>query len=1132
MAKRRRESENANPPGKRQKLAGKSSSKTEDEEISSVKQLQKLLAFNQDASTTARQSVNFSYPLGMTQLTSFIPGINTFKGFLESIAYGDDTALQTSRRAILLQYLRPESTSHADRRPIHASELFQSWSFATQSNNESLYSAITAVLALLLKTISHHVEFQDAGKDLCNLFLQKEHLNLLERGLSAEKSKDHVISPCLRLLTQLVSFDGGYAAKRVYRNKDVTLKRLDTFLSLRQDVKGKDAKSRRKISVRIVALQYLFANLRLQDHATKTEILAHGRLSRSLFQEVKEDPPSVIRELLQVMKDDILKDDKIPRRAKSRFFTDLVLNSIATLYSYNIDKDPKAGEDDQNQENIAELAHAFLLTLCTTPQYGVLLKPEAQHPGLLDEEPIYSTNKFQAVDASSKEFRKRATIQNSTLSSFLQRLRPYASTLQRDLTLATFQAAPELVSDYFHKKKAFSFEPKLTATWLGFAAFLLSTIQMPLHPAMVTSGASVLAPPALFDMIESILPLPLSSKVVSRCLNQNSTMIKFLVIKIMIAAFGKFAQTIRYFRATSRNVHGRSARIWDVAASELVDEFGQRCPDMNHVITVFRSCASGDSLLREACARLLSLYYEHLPQAALEQKFDASVALSAAFDEMSVSGQSSGKPSVKPIVLTHLLDIGRCSPDMRWWQKSGSYDADKFSMRLTDMMVQSTTSCPFLEGVFGSVQYSIRILAVARFRLYSSRPSTRDLVSLTKSIESSKNEEASCVFSSSPSRQNYFLRSPIRQERSPSPIRSWSCGPQEVYAYPDDEGWQPSEALFGFLDDCLIRLTKKTVKYHQDLLGLIAEIKCTYAPGANIMAGEFIMVVLEQWPFVQTSTSMPDVENICHWLMRFLLVLERNDGDLEFIKCVRSKAEALTTLQHCKLWLKNAPEGPSFEGLDFRILQQPRDDTPPLAILEKGYGEQAPKEGWQPPTPPTSESEDHPGLSRWKQLGIEEAVVEGALGELILCLCSQYAEIRQQALMELRGCMKALKSSQYSEREALYLLVGEVVETCKTSVAETVLPNFVGVAAAESCLVLSDPLHFLYTKVNKFLNKGPVWKIEKLPSYWVEQIVMRLPTMDDAYYKEIGWLLNVLIEGLRTSAVSVQPPMAVNFFES
>ncbi|KAL8878546.1 MAG: hypothetical protein Q9198_003663 [Flavoplaca austrocitrina] len=313
MGKRRRDSEDGSPHEKRRRLTGGSSNKTSTEDITSVKNLQSLLAFNQDAGSIARQ--NF----------------HTFKLYLESIAYGKDPALQSSRRAILLQYLDHQPITTADRQHPGASDLFKAWSFANQSNNENLYSTIAAVLALLLKTISHHVDFQIAGRNLCNLFLEADHLKVLERGLSAEKSKDHVISPCLRLLTQLVSFDGGFAAKRVYRKKDVTFKRLDTFLNLRLDSKVVDSRSRRKIPVRNVALQYLFANLRLQDPATKTEILAHGRLSRSLFQDIKEDSPSIIRETLQVVLNDVLKDGKIAHRAKIRLFTDQVLSSIAKL---------------------------------------------------------------------------------------------------------------------------------------------------------------------------------------------------------------------------------------------------------------------------------------------------------------------------------------------------------------------------------------------------------------------------------------------------------------------------------------------------------------------------------------------------------------------------------------------------------------------------------------------------------------------------------------------------------------------------------------------------------------------------------------------------------------------------------
>lgn len=94
------------------------------------------------------------------------------------------------------------------------------------------------------------------------------------------------------------------------------------------------------------------------------------------------------------------------------------------------------------------------------------------------------------------------------------------------------------------------------------------------------------------------------------------------------------------------------------------------------------------------------------------------------------------------------------------------------------------------------------------------------------------------------------------------------------------------------------------------------------------------------------------------------------------------------------------------------------------------------------------------------------------------------------------------------------------METANGLTADEALPYFAGEAAAEFCLVLSDPLHNLYAKVNKFLNKAPTWNLKRMPSYWVDQVLMQLPTNDDAHYKEIGWLLDLLIRGLRTDAVS------------
>lgn len=74
--------------------------------------------------------------------------------------------------------------------------------------------------------------------------------------------------------------------------------------------------------------------------------------------------------------------------------------------------------------------------------------------------------------------------------------------------------------------------------------------------------------------------------------------------------------------------------------------------------------------------------------------------------------------------------------------------------------------------------------------------------------------------------------------------------------------------------------------------------------------------------------------------------------------------------------------------------------------------------------------------------------------------------------------------------------------------------------AARLLSVVADPLHIMYEKVNRFLHKGPRWNVAKLASYWVDKILLNPPTRDEAHYQEAEWLLDALVDGLRTPAVS------------
>jgi hypothetical protein len=121
--------------------------------------------------------------------------------------------------------------------------------------------------------------------------------------------------------------------------------------------------------------------------------------------------------------------------------------------------------------------------------------------------------------------------------------------------------------------------------------------------------------------------------------------------------------------------------------------------------------------------------------------------------------------------------------------------------------------------------------------------------------------------------------------------------------------------------------------------------------------------------------------------------------------------------------------------------------------------------------------------------------------------------------------MAKLKESTYAEWRTVFTLSGELLETVNNIGMEKPVPWIVGECASSCLAVLTDPLHKVYGKVNKFLQKAPAWEVEKIPTYWVDKILLHEPELDDGYFEEIDWLLNLFIKALRTEAVSCYLPV-------
>src|SRR6266487_123493 len=115
-------------------------------------------------------------------------GIQSFKAFLDGFAEEDN---RNSRLPILREYLESQKPrDEEDKTAVYLADVMQTWSFASQSNNDSLLSAVPAVLDLLLKTLSTILELSQYGRRIGRTLLQKRQLELLTRGLTSNKSKE------------------------------------------------------------------------------------------------------------------------------------------------------------------------------------------------------------------------------------------------------------------------------------------------------------------------------------------------------------------------------------------------------------------------------------------------------------------------------------------------------------------------------------------------------------------------------------------------------------------------------------------------------------------------------------------------------------------------------------------------------------------------------------------------------------------------------------------------------------------------------------------------------------------------------------------------------------------------------
>jgi nucleolar pre-ribosomal-associated protein 1 len=991
--------------------------------------------------------------VNQTNILQIFLGIQSFKVFLEGLSDPD----YPNRLTILREYFQSQKPQdEEDKTAIFLSDIMQTWSFASQSSNESLLSAVPAVLALLLKASSSILEFSEPGLRLCRTLLQKRQLELFARGITANKTKDFVISPALRLLKEVATFDGGALAKQVYRAREFTFKSLARNLGLRST--GDSIEERRKPSIRTNALRFLLACIKFLPTEAKKELLSQRDVVSALIREIRDDPPFMVIEIIDTIRTYVLQDEAVPRDIKTKMLNANNLGRLVTLYGY----DQRADDETDLKKPVDVVVHEFLMLACTSPDLGLLNRQNGFYPRGVDpndtgndgdNDPLVIDLGLDSIEWANK-FTEKIPVRNTIMSEFIQTLRPWSSKRQAELLLAILRAAPELVADYFFGKKSFTFDPKLTATWIGFSAFLFSTVQQPVPQYFGLQDGYGKLPPPTSVVIENILPQPLNQKALTRCLNQKSNLITFFAVRLLAIAFHKLKTVLDMYRQAAVE----QSSLWNQASAKLVDEFCRRCPSMKDVVTTYKAIPERDVMQREAAARLLVAYYEAIPQVALDAKFDVSGTLTQTLQLLETGDASAEDNAMRSMELEHLFQIANCSPGMRWFNKAEPLRISPFTAMLKLAAEARADAAPsrlrtVLHAVTGESQ------------LLQKHTGMSALDALLTSLRTScQNENGT--------------------------------------------------AIYEFIDDCILRCHTTPIKYLDKLEQVYTEAhgNKSDAEACAITVSLLHLAIAEQWPFKAKSEPKTETEAVATFIANYIAASIKISEDKKVMKSL-AKSIAAETPEEASSSKKVIERSRKLVD-DLEILEpaaaskevvadkkaQPKDEDQTKHVLHEMLENTGPSFA------------DHGALLRWTAKEIEEVIEDGHAAALVRLLSSDAMGVRKEAATNIAKLAIKLKESTYEEKEQIWLLLLEVVETSKLHPEP--LPSVITAFASTAISVLSNPLHAMFPKINKFLSQGPTWDVDKVPL--MNTVLHEAPTRDDAHYEEIGWLLTYMISGLRS----------------
>ena len=601
--------------------------------------------------------------------------VDTFRAFLTSIDRNEDADEKQVQLQVLKQYCDDQGASKKDE--LDFPDLLSTWSFAAQSNTEAILSAVPAALSQFFRTISTELDFRHFGLSLCQSLLRSDQVQLIERGLSAPKFKEYLISPCLRLLTEIASFDGGALVGNVFSRRDRLLQRLDSLLDPPRD--SGEMLDRRRPTVRRNAQRFLLALLKYLDHDAKAELITQGRAVYACLRNLSLDGGDIVRDILSAVRRDLV-DADLPKQSKSRFLNSGNLILFVSLYDYEPELIDLQNEDKRIL-TVRDTVHDFLSYICSNYN-GALVPQSGWYPMGFDAEPSQEVNGDTlelGLDSPYHfdEYTSSIPVKNTNLSTFLQRLKPQDDTLQAELAIDVFTHAPELVAEYLSKKQKFSLQTTEDATWRNVFAFLFSIVQLPVPTFFGWHNKLPASPPPVSVVVESILPRPLDRTTLTKCLKSKDDIVIMSVARLVTEALHKSQTVVRKFRDATGN-----SDFWQQASDRLIDQTAVRFPQFQDFVAALQQLPEDQPRVRSSILECIATYLEAIPKSAASAKFDVGPLLMKTLTDLGHGVTNEESASLLRNQLDHLVIIASISPVTKWWHKAKAEELSPILMLL------------------------------------------------------------------------------------------------------------------------------------------------------------------------------------------------------------------------------------------------------------------------------------------------------------------------------------------------------------------------------------------------------------------------------------------------------------------